>query len=142
VDNWGYFRESEKTYFHICDKASANDFYHPEYQGIDTYAVTCIHESTHMTNFNKWWPNGYDPIAECSDAGRDYDCDKVPTEFEVDNNLNPVDWNTHRCEGCPWDSDWEYLAFKAEEAWVPCAADSQDWAYPGHQWDSVPAYCP
>ena len=117
--------------------------------GIDTFALTSLHENEHMSHLRQWWlgPAGA-PIDKFVRAGRDIDNDDVLDTAEAAVNAtyggevmfwnkskdaagNPVDRRKSNA-GIP-DEEF-YTQLKAHGRLTVGAFDKQDWAYPGKQW--------
>jgi len=134
-----------KPYVVICDlsKLDFSDrhlFTGRPTNGIDTYAITVVHELKHHDDQRKWFPGGHDPT-------RDTDIDGIPDDMEGDPDLVeqkvevPAPLNTKHKYFKPGEfdtlkrgiGDEHYLAYMAEMEWAPGKADHEDWACPGHQ---------
>ncbi|MEW6609552.1 MAG: hypothetical protein AB1414_19260, partial [bacterium] len=113
--------------FYIGPPACGNN---PEtgHDGIDTFAETCIHENTHLTDWWNFWPKGYN-------SNQDLDGDNVPDDQEPGLGLDPTKFDSNPLD--QWPNDFaaysEPKAYAAEHTWSVGSADSEDWADPGHQ---------
>ena len=152
---FGWFNNLEDlNNIYICDGVAREKGTNPitgqETEGIDTFAITVIHELQHKTDYENWWgdfdrdnnrPDGsYNPAGtfEHKVVWRDYfnkkkqadrDGDGILDELEEDMGLDPENPDTHN-RGY---KDSEYSAYEAENAWIIGWADEEDWAVPGKQ---------
>lgn len=148
---WFDYRLDPET-ITICDgakEAAANPITGRTTDGIDTFAITVIHEMQHKTDYKNWWgdfdkehrpDDSYNPAGtfEHKAAWRDYsnkrkqadrDGDHIPDKLEEGMGFDPTDPDSQD-RGY---SDNEYSAYEAESAWVIGRADEEDWAVPGKQ---------
>jgi len=119
------------------------------WEGIDTFAVTLLHELAHRQHWRDWWnttrgyPKGgfYDDnnnrqrdadepmldadgdfILDTREAGLGYDTGVKYTFGPVGSGLGIDMYDEH------------HLTYSIAEKWPKGAADRQDWAKPGKQW--------
>ena len=126
-------------WFAICDAATHstwNPITKQSTEGIDTYAVTVIHEWEHKLDYDRWWRTWDEKWGGHADywkewGKRDADGDHIPDNQEegVEPKMNPKKWSTHNYRM----SDGHYLVWKAESRWGVGSADHEDWADPGKQ---------
>ena len=94
------------------------------------FARTVRHEYNHLVTCHQFWDSHLGYV-----GALDYDGDVIPDDVELtlrDANgmpFDPTKWDTDG-DGI---SDWEELAYAAEDAWTNGSADHQDWCSPGHQ---------
>ena len=124
----GYYRLGDSI-FYICPPAGGGLASHygigPLVDGIDRFAVTCIHENAHLTYYFQYW----DPVGGWHpDLDRNGDGLRDDTEPALGYDPSKQDTNG---DGVP---DGEDFACRAEWGWVIGSADHEDWACPGHQY--------
>lgn len=114
------------SFFYVGDLASGVN---PttSHDGIDTFAETCIHENTHLTDWNNFWPSGYQAIY-------DLDGDQIPDHLEQGLGFDPALWDTDGDGDYDFEEYAEPRAYAAELTWGRGSADSEDWSSPGHQY--------
>lgn len=104
-------------------------------EGVDHFAWACRHEGRHCETSTSWYPNGYQPGLDAADH------DWMPDGQE---SALGGTWQ-HPLNGGPfivgaWDTDGDQMRDDEDYTqwtqcpWVEGAADSQDWAHPGHQY--------
>jgi len=118
-------------------------------EGIDNYGKTVAHEWEHRRQWLEWWgghfnthwtsctrqqrddPDHCDAMAQQKEPGVSCDCDEdfVPDRLEKGLALDSHAKQTH-----PGADDDEYLAVSIGEQWAIGSADTEDWSYPGKQW--------
>jgi hypothetical protein len=128
----------------------------PEAIGIDCFAVTALHEGSHMEHYQSWWSGGKsgNRITSMSMGGFqqcvsfrqanpnnqlvDCDEDDVPDSLEPGLGLDPNRKLSTGLAGDPCLSnhidDEHCLAYLAELNWTLGAGNSQDWSEGGKQW--------
>ena len=102
--------------------------------GIDTFAVTVIHEWRHKTDYEDWWgafdsANRGRPDYWEKRSRADRDGDAIPDDREEALGFDPNKKDTRNLGY----RDVEYPAYEAEASWTVGAADHEDWARPGKQ---------
>lgn len=125
--NYGYYNPGD-TYFYIGAAASGTNS-NTRHDGIDCFAETCIHENTHLTDWQSFWPGGYN-------SAQDLDGDRIPDSQEPSLGFDPTQFDTNPADAWPYDfaAYSEPRAYTAEHSWKKGNADSQDWSAPGHQY--------
>jgi hypothetical protein len=105
--------------------------------GIDTFAVTSLHESEHMRHLRLWWrkPNGQ-IVRRIDRRQTDADGDDMPDAAELAFNakhgagiLSPK--NKRSQQGI---DDEEFFTQLVHTRWTIGSADKEDWSRPGKQW--------
>jgi hypothetical protein len=103
------------------------------FEGIDLFGSVVRHELKHKSNYEAWWPKGYDPSL-------DTDGDMIPDKVEptlavpksVATKIKHFDPNKFNSFGYKME-DEHYLAWDAGMSWSEGSADPEDWSCPGHQ---------
>jgi hypothetical protein len=143
-DVYGFYPPGA-DHIYLCDAASGTAWNKVtgEYtDGIDTYAVTVLHELEHKRHYDDWWREFDEQWKEDNGRSRfedttayradrrivDRDGDDIPDDREASLGMDTVP-DTHRCKM----TDEHYLAWLAEGLWQIGAADKEDWAAPGKQ---------
>ncbi len=151
---FGFYTPGD-SHINVCDPVTGsawNSVTGEFTDGIDTYAVTILHEWEHKKHYEQWWrdfdedwtartggPKYEEPCVhktcwtlEYRRARRavDRDRDEIPDRLERSLGMNPKWRDTHRCKM----TDEHYLAWLAEGLWPSGAADEEDWAAPGKQY--------
>lgn len=122
----GYYdRAGDPANIHICESAHlrfANPINGRVNEGIDSFAVTVVHEWTHLVNETAWWPIAYF-------RSQDRDEDGVPDDLEAGLGFIAGVADSKY----PGIIDAEVPSYLAEASWVLGSADTEDWASPGKQ---------
>ncbi len=97
-------------------------------KGIDTFAVTVLHEFQHLRNYHAWKKDLNKP---------DGDGDGIPDVLEKSMGLDKTKFQTffgNDPEFKKMGGDEEFLAYEAMFGVTPGNYDSYDWGLPGRNW--------
>lgn len=127
----GYYQDGSSS-FHICASASGKEDVQcssDSADGIDLFAISCIHENQHQLDYGNWWAphGGWDSSMDRDQGIGDW----VPDHLEPSPGM-PYSPDSIDTDG---DSliDSEDHAYDRECDWTKHFADSLDWSNPGHQ---------
>ncbi|NLE90220.1 MAG: hypothetical protein GX602_04725 [Dehalococcoidales bacterium] len=94
--------------------------------GIDTFAWVCRHEASHVGWYKQWYPGGTSQISAFSADG-----DSIDDMWELTSGYNTSIPDSNN----DLQLDCEDLTIRTQDIWIHYAAQLEDWANPGQQYD-------